>query len=557
MSSIKIIPFGGVRENGKNMYVVEVDDEIYVLDCGLQYPENDLLGIDAVIPDFSYLIENKEKVVGVFLTHGHADAIGALPYFLEEIPVPVFGTELTIELAKLATSEYAESKKFKDFHIIDEFSEIDFGENVISFFRTTHTIPDSVGIVVSTPEGKIVYTGDFKFDHSAIPMYRTDFARLAEIGRGDVLALLSDSSNAENPRLLVSEKEVAEDVYDTLRYWEGRIIVAGVASNLQRIQQILDAAHRTERKVLLNGRDVNEIINIAIRLGKIDLPDKDLFIKPHQFKKLAPNQLLVLETGRMGEPIKSVQKMATGRNRLINIGEDDLVYITTTPSTALETELAKTEDMVYRAGGTIKTISDNVAVSGHGGPNDLQLMLNLLKPTYFIPVQGEYRTLAAHADLANDVGIPYKNIFITGRGDVLEYDGQRMHMAKSVEAQNIMVDGIGVGDIGNIVLRDRRILSEDGVFIAVATINRRTRKIVSKPQVTSRGFVYVRESRDLLNESARIVEEVIEKNLVDNDFEWSKLKQDIRDQLSRYLFEQTKRRPVILPVIMETSQRRK
>ena len=557
MSSIKIIPFGGVRENGKNMYVVEVDDEIYVLDCGLQYPENDLLGIDAVIPDFSYLIENKEKVVGVFLTHGHADAIGALPYLLEEIPVPVFGTELTIELAKLATSEYAESKKFKDFHIIDEFSEIDFGKNVISFFRTMHTIPDSVGIVVSTPEGKIVYTGDFKFDHSAIPMYRTDFARLAEIGRGDVLALLSDSSNAENPRLLVSEKEVAEDVYDTLRYWEGRIIVAGVASNLQRIQQILDAAHRTERKVLLNGRDVNEIINIAIRLGKIDLPDKDLFIKPHQFKKLAPNQLLVLETGRMGEPIKSVQKMATGRNRLINIGEDDLVYITTTPSTALETELAKTEDMVYRAGGTIKTISDNVAVSGHGGPNDLQLMLNLLKPTYFIPVQGEYRTLAAHADLANDVGIPYKNIFITGRGDVLEYDGQRMHMAKSVEAQNIMVDGIGVGDIGNIVLRDRRILSEDGVFIAVATINRRTRKIVSKPQVTSRGFVYVRESRDLLNESARIVEEVIEKNLVDNDFEWSKLKQDIRDQLSRYLFEQTKRRPVILPVIMETSQRRK
>lgn len=557
MSSIKIIPFGGVRENGKNMYVVEVDDEIYLLDCGLQYPENDLLGIDAVIPDFSYLIENKEKVVGVFLTHGHADAIGALPYLLEEIPVPVFGTELTIELAKLATSEYAESKKFKDFHIIDEFSEIDFGKNVISFFRTTHTIPDSVGIVVSTPEGKIVYTGDFKFDHSAIPMYRTDFARLAEIGRGDVLALLSDSSNAENPRLLVSEKEVAEDVYDTLRYWEGRIIVAGVASNLQRIQQILDAAHRTERKVLLNGRDVNEIINIAIRLGKIDLPDKDLFIKPHQFKKLAPNQLLVLETGRMGEPIKSVQKMATGRNRLINIGEDDLVYITTTPSTALETELAKTEDMVYRAGGTIKTISDNVAASGHGGPNDLQLMLNLLKPTYFIPVQGEYRTLAAHADLANDVGIPYKNIFITGRGDVLEYDGQRMHMAKSVEAQNIMVDGIGVGDIGNIVLRDRRILSEDGVFIAVATINRRTRKIVSKPQVTSRGFVYVRESRDLLNESARIVEEVIEKNLVDNDFEWSKLKQDIRDQLSRYLFEQTKRRPVILPVIMETSQRRK
>lgn len=557
LDSIKIIPFGGVRENGKNMYVLEIQGDIYILDCGLQYPENDLLGIDAVIPDFTYLVENKDKIVGVFLTHGHADAIGALPYLLGEISIPVFGTELTIELAKLSTREYPESKKFNDFHVIDEFTEIDFSTSTISFFRTTHTIPDSVGIVASTSEGNIVYTGDFKFDHSAIPMYRTDFGRLAEIGRQGVFALLSDSTNAENPGPLVSEKIVGEEVYDTLRYWEGRIIVAGVASNIQRIQQILDAAHKSHRKVVLTGRDVNEILQIAIRLGKLQLPSDDLIIKYHDMKKYVPEELLILETGRMGEPIKSIQRMASGRGRGLTLGEGDLVYITTTTSTAMETEMAKTENMVYRAGAKVRSISDNIKVSGHGGPSDLQLMLDLMKPKFFIPVQGEYRTLAAHADLANDVGIDYKNIFITGRGDVLEYDGKRMNTPGNVDAQNIMVDGIGVGDIGNIVLRDRRILSEDGVFIAVTTINRKTRKIVSKPQITSRGFVYVKESKELLTESARIVEEIVEENLVDNDFEWSKLKQDIRDQLSRYLFEQTKRRPVILPVIMETSQKRR
>lgn len=557
MSSIKIIPFGGVRENGKNMYVVEVEEEIYILDCGLQYPENDLLGIDAVIPDFSYLEENKERIVGVFLTHGHADGVGALPYLLEEVSVPVFGTQLTIELAKLYTTDYPASKKFNDFHVIDEFTEIDFSNSTVSFFRTTHTIPDSVGIVLSSKEGSIVYTGDFKFDHSAIPMYRTDFSRLAEIGKEGVFALLSDSSSAEKPAPLASEKKIAEEVYDTLRYWEGRIIVSAVASNIQRIQQILDAAHRTHRKVLLTGRDLNDIIDVAIRMKKLKLPSNDLIIKYHDMKKYAPEELLILETGRMGEPIMSLQRMASGRGRGLTIGEGDLVYITTTPSTAMETEMAKTEDMVYRAGGTVRTISDNIKVSGHASPDDLQLMLNLMRPKYFIPIQGEYRTLAAHADLAHEVGIPYKNIFLTGRGDVLEFDGKRMHMAGTVEAQNIMVDGIGVGDIGNIVLRDRRVLSEDGVFIAVTTINRKTRKIVSKPQITSRGFVYVRESRELLSESAKIVEKIVEENLIDNDFEWSKLKQSIRDELSRYLFEQTKRRPVILPVIMETSQRRR
>ncbi|WP_314061734.1 ribonuclease J [uncultured Vagococcus sp.] len=557
MSNIKIIPLGGVRENGKNMYIVEVEEEIFILDCGLKYPENDQLGIDVVIPDFSYLVENKDKIAGVFLTHGHADAIGALPYLLESISVPVFGTELTIELAKLNVESYPGSKQFKDFHVINEFTEIDFEFGTVSFFRTTHTIPDSVGVSVKTKEGNIVYTGDFKFDHSAIPMYQTDFARLAEIGKEGVLALLSDSSNAENPTQVVPEREISEEVFDTLRYWDGRIIVASVASNIQRVQQVLDAAHRSLRKVVLTGEDLERIIRTAIKLDKLTLASEDLIIEAKDMKNYQPEELLILETGRMGEPIKALQRMASSRTRGINIQEGDLVYITTTPSIAMETTVAKTEDMIYRAGGTVKTISDNFRVSGHANPNDLKLMLNLMKPKFFIPIQGEYRVLAAHADLANELGIPYKNIYLTGRGDMLEYKDGRMHIAGTADADNVLIDGLGVGDIGNIVLRDRRILSEDGVFIAVTTINRKQQKIVARPQITSRGFVYVKESKDLMKESATIVEDIIQENLKNNDFEWGKLKQDIREQLSRYLFEQTKRRPVILPVIMETSQRKK
>ena len=556
LSTIKIVPLGGVRENGKNMYIAEVEDEIFVLDCGLKYPENELLGIDVVIPDFTYLEENIDRVAGIFLTHGHADAIGALPYLLSKVHVPVFGTELTIELAKLNVENHADSKKFNDFHIIDARTEIDFGKATISFFRTTHTIPDSIGINLKTKEGNIVYTGDFKFDQSAIPMYQTDFGRLAEIGSEGVLALLSDSSNAENPTQVVSELQIAEEVFDTIKYWEGRIIVACVASNLLRVQQVLDAAYKSNRKVVLTGQDLERIIRTAMRLEKLQLPSEDLLINAKEMKKYAPEELVILETGRMGEPIKSLQKMANNTHGTVRIQEGDLVYITTTPTTAMETMVAKTEDIVYRAGGIVKQISDNLRVSGHAGPTDLQLMLNLMKPKYFIPVQGEYRQLAAHADLAHELGIPYKQIFITGRGDILEYKNKKMTVAGSTTADNIMIDGLGVGDIGNIVLRDRRILSEDGIFVVVVTINRREKKIVSPAKITSRGFVYVKTSKDLMKESGSMVTEIVEKHLASSDFEWSKLKQEIRDNLSRYLFEQTKRRPVILPVIMEATQRK-
>ena len=402
---------------------------------------------------------------------------------------------------------------------------------------------------MKTKEGSIVYTGDFKFDQTAIPMYQTDYARLAEIGKEGVLALLSESANAENPVPVASELQIADEVFDTIKYWEGRIIVACVASNLQRVQQVLDAAEKAQRKVVLTGQDFERIIRTAMRLEKLQLPSEDLLVTLKDMKKYKPEELIILETGRMGEPIKSLQKMANGTHRNIKIEEGDLVYITTTPSIAMETMVAKTEDMIYRAGGSVKLISENMRVSGHANPNDLQ-------PTYFIPVQGEYRELAAHADLAHAVGIPYKNIYITGRGDVLEYKNKRMSVAGTISAENVMIDGLGIGDIGNIVLRDRKILSEDGIFVAVVTISRREKKIISKPQITSRGFVYVKASRDLMKESSNMIEEIVGKHLESNDFEWSKLKQDIRDQLGRYLFEQTKRRPVILPVIMEATQRR-
>ncbi|CAD5899809.1 MULTISPECIES: ribonuclease J [Carnobacterium] len=555
MSDIKIIPLGGVRENGKNMYIVEVEEEIFVLDCGLMYPENELLGIDVVIPDFSYLEANADRVTGVFLTHGHADAIGALPYFLQKFNVPVFGTELTIALAKLFVNKDNLVKGFKDYHVIDDKTEIDFGNAVVSFFKTTHTIPDSVGIALKTSEGTIVYTGDFKFDQSATPMYQSNFGKISDIGEGNVLALLSDSAEAEGSVENASDLKIAGEVLDTFRNTDGRIIVACIASNIMRVQQVLDAAHKSNRKIFITGRDLEEIVKTAMTLNKIQLPSEELIVSVKEIDKYPDDEIVVLETGNLGEPIQSLQKMAIGKHRQVNIKEGDLVYITTTTSTAMETTVAKTEDMIYRAGGTVKQISTNLKASGHGTAKDLQLMINLLKPTYFIPVQGEYRRLAAHADLAHEVGIPRKNIFIPGKGDVMEYTKGRMRMAGQVEAGNTMIDGIGVGDIGNIVLRDRKLLSEDGIFVAVVTISRKQGKIISGPDITTRGFVYVRANEDLIKESNEIVKKVVEDNLSRKEFEWSRLKQEIRESLSKYLFEKTRRRPVILPIIMESSYR--
>ena len=551
MSNIKLIALGGVRENGKNLYIAEVDESIFILDVGLKYPENEQLGVDFVIPNMDYLFENKDRIAGVFLTHGHADAIGALPYLLAETKVPVFGSELTIELAKLFVKGNDTVKKFNDFHVIDEDTEIDFGGTIVSFFKTTHSIPESLGIVLKTSEGNIVYTGDFKFDQTASQSYATDFARLAEIGREGVLALLSDSANADSSIQVASEGEVGKEITDTIGDWNGRVIVAAVASNLSRIQQVFEAAAKTGRRVVLTGFDIENIVRTAIRLKKLSLVDERLLIKPKEMSKFEDHELIILETGRMGEPINGLRKMSIGRHRYVEIKEGDLIYIVTTPSIAKEALVARVENMIYQAGGVVKLITQDLRVSGHGNERDLQLMLNLLQPKFLFPIQGEYRELAAHAKAAMAIGMLPENIFIPKRGSIMEYEKGDFLLAGAVPAGDVMIDGNAIGDVGNIVLRDRKVLSEDGIFIVAITVNRRDKKIISKAKVHTRGFVYVKKSRDILRESADLINNTVEDYLAKDNFDWGELKGAVRDSLAKYLFEQTKRRPAILPVVME------
>jgi len=551
MTNIKLTTLGGVRENGKNMYIAEINDSIFVLDAGLKYPENEQLGVDVVIPNMEYLFENSDRIAGVFLTHGHADAIGALPYLLSEVKVPVFGSELTIELAKLFVKGNDSAKKFDDFHVIDENTEIDFGGTEVSFFRTTHSIPESLGVVLKTSEGSIVYTGDFKFDQTASESYATDFGRLAEIGREGVLALLSDSANADSNIQVASESEVGDEITQTISDWDGRIIVAAVASNLSRIQQVFDAAADTGRRVVLTGFDVENIVRTAIRLKKLTVEHEKLIVKPKDMNKFEDHELIILENGRMGEPIDGLQKMAVGRHRYVQIKDGDLVYIVTTPSIAKEAVVARVNNAIYKAGGTVKMITQSLRVSGHANARELQLMINLLRPQYLFPVQGEYRELDAHAKAAMEVGMLPENIFIPKRGSIMEYDHGDFVPAGAVSAGDVMIDGNAIGDVGNVVLRDRKVLSEDGIFIVAITVNRREKRIISKAKVHTRGFVYVKKSRDILRESAEIVNQSVEEYLAQDSFDWGELKSAVRDSLAKYLFDQTKRRPAILPVVME------
>ncbi|MDU1715229.1 ribonuclease J [Streptococcus vestibularis] len=551
MSDIKIIALGGVRENAKNLYIVEINDSIFILDAGLKYPENEQLGVDFVIPNLDYLIENRDRIQGIFLTHGHADAIGALPYILQDVKVPVFGSSLTIELAKLFVKS-AGVKKFNNFHVIDAETEIEFEDAVVSFFKTTHSIPESMGIVLGTDRGNIVYTGDFKFDQAARPYYKTDLSRLAEIGREGVLALLSDSANATSTEQTASEAEVGQEIDQVIADAEGRVIVAAVASNLVRIQQVFDSAADHGRRVVLTGFDVENIVRTAIRLKKLTVEHEKLIVKPKDMNKFEDHELIILENGRMGEPIDGLQKMAVGRHRYVQIKDGDLVYIVTTPSIAKEAVVARVNNAIYKAGGTVKMITQSLRVSGHANARELQLMINLLRPQYLFPVQGEYRDLQAHAELALEVGLLPENIYIVKRGDIMHLSEDQGFLHEgTVPAGDVMIDGNAIGDVGNIVLRDRKVLSEDGIFIVAITVNKKERKIVSKARVNTRGFVYVKKSRDILREAADIVNATVENYLAGDSFDWGELKGAVRDDVAKFLFDQTKRRPAILPVVME------
>ncbi|WP_273726771.1 ribonuclease J [Leuconostoc mesenteroides] len=561
MTDLSIIPFGGVRENGKNMYAVTVNDEIFILDAGLKYPETDQLGVDVVVPDFEYLIKNTEKIAGVFLSHGHADAIGALPYFLQQVNVPIFGSELTIELAKLAIKDQPALKDYNDYHIINEKSEIDFGNVKVSFFNTTHSIPESLGIVIGTEYGQVVYTGDFKFDQTAESYYRTDIPRLVEVGQRKVLALLADAAGTEGGADSVNESKIGDYILETFRdNKKKRIIVAAVASNIQRIQQIIDATAATKRKLVLSGNDIENVVRTAIKLKKLQLPlpESQLFVSLKNMKSLVAHETVILETGRMGEPIKHLNRMANGEDAHIKIGSDDLVFITTTPSTAMESVVAKTRDMIFKQGADVKQISTDMRSSGHASRNDLQMMLNIMQPAYFMPIQGEYRVMSAAKDAAEEVNLPEDHILMAMKGDQFKLIDSQFELKDSFAIGETLIDGSGIGDIGNVVLRDRRILSEDGVFVSVVTIDRKKRQVVSKPKLTSRGFVYVKANRDLMKEASDLTVKQIEDYLTNNkSFDWNELKAGVRDVLSRFLFEQTRRRPMVMPVVMEVNQNRR
>lgn len=549
MNGIRVIPLGGQGELGKNMYIVEVNQDMFLLDAGLMFPEEEMLGIDAVIPDISYVVENRERVKAIFLSHGHDDHIGALSYVLKYIKAPVYGTKLTLALAK-------EKMKENDFKGNAEFIEIqsdsilNFSASRISFFRTNHSIPDSIGIAIHTEEGAIVYTGDFKFDQAATDMYKPEIGKMAALGEEGVLCLLSDSTGAESPGYTPSEAIVEQDMIQAFQQARGRLIVACFASNIIRIQHVFNAAANSGRKVVVVGKNIQRVYETALKLGYLTLPD-DLIIPTSELKQHPDHKLVILSTGHQGEPITALQKMAKGTHKQVSIKPEDTVILAASPLKGGEVKLFKTIDMLYRVGATVVSNRYTVHVTGHGSQEELKMMLNLMKPKYLIPVHGEYRQLYAHQKLGIEAGLRTDHVVIADKGDIVEMTNNQIRLSSKVSSGNVLIDGSGVGDVGNIVLRDRRLLSQDGTLIVVVTLNRGDKSIAAGPEIISRGFVYVRESEKLMEEAAELVYNIVQKARTRHPFDWAVLKQDMRDALNQYLFDKTKRRPMILPIIME------
>lgn len=546
---IKVIPLGGVGEIGKAMYVIEIDDELFIVDAGLMFPEGEMLGIDIVIPDLAYIEENKDRVKGIFLTHGHEDAIGSIAYLLQKVQAPVYGSKLTLALAKEHLKEMPAPAGVKFFEVTNK-SRMNFKQTYVTFFHTTHSIPDSLGIVFHTSEGAIVHTGEFKFDQSAKGKYRPDIAKMAALGEDGVFILMSDSNEAERPGYTTSETVIEDRLSTTFHAAEGRILVALYASNFIRIQQVFDKALETGKKVAVVGKSLESYFEVGKRLGYLQI-DEETVISVKDIGKYSDDQIVIIVTGNQGEPLDALEKIVRKHHKDIKIKDTDTVLITFTPSPSMEVSMYQMANELSKAGANVLTASKNVHVSGHGSQEDLKLMLNLMQPKYFIPIQGEYKMLIAHSKLAQQIGLQKSQIFIADKGDIVEYKNDKMRMSGRVQAGNILIDGIGVGDVGNIVLRDRKLLSQDGIFTVVITLSRRQKRIAAGPEIVSRGFVYVRESEELLDESRNLVRKIVEKYVNKDTFEWTNIKQEIRDTLSSYLFQQTKRRPMIIPIIME------
>ncbi|MCY7781722.1 MULTISPECIES: ribonuclease J2 [unclassified Bacillus (in: firmicutes)] len=547
--NVRIIALGGVGEIGKNLYVIEIDSDIFVVDAGLMHPENEMLGIDVVIPDISYLIERAERVKAIFLTHGHDENIGGVFYLLNKLSVPVYGTKLTLALLREKLKQYGHNRK-TDLREIHSKSVITFESTKVSFFRTIHSIPDSVGVSFKTSLGSIVCTGDFKFDQTPALNQMCDIGEIAKIGNSGVLALLSDSANAERPGYTPSEAAVSGEISDALYNSDNRVIIAVFASNINRIQQVIHAAAQNGRKIAVAGKNLQSVLQLARKLGYIEADD-ELFISVQDVKKYPKREVAIVTAGSQGEPLAALTRMANKAHKQLNIEEGDTVVIASTPIPGQELIYSKTVDLLARAGAQVIFAQKRVHVSGHGSQEELKLMINLLKPKYLIPVNGEYRMQKAHSKIAEEIGMKRSDIFLIEKGDVVEFRGQNVKIGDKVPYGNILIDGLGVGDIGNIVLRDRRLLSQDGILIVVITLDKQKKHLVSGPEIITRGFVYVRESEGLIVQATELVRSIVTEATETSNVEWSTLKQAMRDALNQFLYEKTKRKPMIIPIIME------
>lgn len=549
-AKIKIIPLGGINEIGKNITAIEYKEDIVIIDCGLKFPDDDMFGIDIVIPDISYLLKNSEKIKGIFLTHGHEDHIGALPYVLKQLNVPVYGTKLTLGIVETKLKEHGllgstELVRVKPKDII-KLSSVS-----VEFIKTNHSIADSVAIAIHTPLGVVLHTGDFKIDYTPIDGEMMDFARLAEIGRKGVLVMMADSTNVERVGYTMTEKVVGETFDRLFGKANGRIIVATFASNVHRIQQIITAAQKYDKKVAVSGRSMENIVQVAIELGYLEV-GKDVLVPVDQIGKYPNDKIVVITTGSQGEPMSALARMAASEHRKISIVPGDTVIISATPIPGNEKFVSKVINQLFKKGAEVIYDSvEKIHVSGHACQEELKLMHALVKPKFFIPVHGEYRHLKKHGELAMELGLPEKNLVICENGDVIELTRNYIKKNGSVTSGQVFVDGLGVGDVGNIVLRDRKHLSQDGILTVVVTIEKQTGKVVSGPDIISRGFVYVRESEGLMDEAREIVKAVLKDCEERQIMDWATLKSKMRDELREFLYEKTKRKPMILPIIME------
>ena len=547
-SKLKVIPLGGLEQIGMNITAFEYEDSIVVVDCGLAFPEDDMLGIDLVIPDVTYLKENISKVKGFVITHGHEDHIGALPYVLKEVNVPIYSTKLTLGLItnKLKEHNLVRSTKLKE---VKHGQVINLGEFSIEFIKTNHSIQDASALAIYSPAGIVVHTGDFKVDYTPVFGDAIDLQRFAEIGKKGVLALMCDSTNAERPGFTMSERSVGH-VFDNLfnEHKNARIIIATFASNVDRVQQIIDTAYRFGRKVAVEGRSMVNIISVASELGYLRIPENTL-IEIDQVKNYPDEKVVLITTGSQGESMAALSRMAADIHKKITIKPNDTIIFSSNPIPGNEKAVSKVINELSMKGA--KVIFQDVHVSGHACQEEIKLIYSLVRPKYAIPVHGEYRHLTAQKHVVEDLGIPKENIFILASGNVLEMDENSAQVTGSVQTGAILVDGLGVGDVGNIVLRDRQHLAEDGIMIVVMTLERHSNVVLAGPDIVSRGFVYVRESEDLMEHAKEVVENALDSCLDRNITDWGKIKNVVKDALSDFLWKRTKRSPMILPIIME------